>query len=87
MIHADLCRLALQPDLETSSNPYADSRILHCSPAQNVNMVVAGIDIETPELLPADRLTEKGAVDAVCAHLLCMGRRRSLHLFSAACPG
>lgn len=75
-------------DLETSSNPYIDSRILHSSPEQNVNMVFAGIDIETPELLLADRLKKKGAsADAVCAHFLFMVGSRSLFLFSAACPG
>ena len=75
-------------DLETFSNPYTDSRILHSSPEQNVNMVFAGIDVETPELLLTDRLMEKGAsVYAVCAHLLFMVESRSLILFSAACPG
>jgi hypothetical protein len=58
-------------DLETFSNPYTDSRNLHSSPEQNVNMVFAGIDVEMPERFLADRLKEKGAsVDAVCAHLL-----------------
>ena len=57
-------------DLETFSNPYTDSRIFHSSPEQNVNMVFAGIDTETPEHLFADRRNEKGAVmDAICAHL------------------
>jgi len=75
-------------DLETFTNPYTDSRILHSSSEQNVNMVFAGIGIETPELLLADRLKEKGAsVDGVCAHLLLMVGSRSLFLFSAACPG
>jgi hypothetical protein len=70
-------------DLKTFSNPYTDSRILHSSPEQNVNMYV-----ETPELLLADRMKEKNAsVDAVCAQLLFMVRSRSLFLFSAACPG
>ena len=57
-------------DLETFSNPYTDSRIFHSSPEQNVNMVFAGIDTETPEHLFADRRNEKCAVmDAICAHL------------------
>ena len=43
-MHADLCRLALQSDPETFSDPYTDSWILHSSPEQNVNMVLAGID-------------------------------------------
>ena len=76
-------------DLETFSNLYTDSRNFHCSPEQNVNMVFAGIDIETPELLLAGRLNEKGAaVSAVCAHLPCMaGSPSLLFLFSTACPG
>ena len=76
-------------DLETFSNPYTDSRIFHGSSEQNVNMVFAGIDIEMPELLLADRLKERSApVDAVCAHPLFMvGSRSLLFLFSAACPG
>jgi len=76
-------------DLETFSNPYTDSRNLHCSPEHNVNMIFAGIDIETPELLLAGRLNEKGAaVSAACAHLPCMaGSPSLLFLFSTACPG
>jgi len=76
-------------DLEIFTNPYTDSRIFHSSSEQNVNMVFAGIDIETPELLLADRLKERSApVDAVCAHPLFMvGSRSLLFLFSAACPG
>jgi hypothetical protein len=74
-------------DLEPFSNHYIDSRILHSSPEPNVNTVFAGIDIETPELLLADPLNEKcAAVEAVCAHLLRMVRRRSLFLFTTACP-
>lgn len=49
-MRADLRRLARQSDLETFSNPYTDSWILHSSPEQNVNMVPAGIALETPEL-------------------------------------
>lgn len=75
-------------DLETFSNPYTDSRIFHRSPEQNVNMVFAGIDTETPELFLSDRRNEKGAVmDAICAHVPRMIGSRSLLLFSAACPG
>jgi len=84
----DFCRLARQPDLETLSNPYTDSWILHSSPEQNVNMVFTGTDIETPERLLAGRLNEKSAVvDAVCGYLLWLVGIRSLSLFSAACPG
>ena len=75
-------------ELDTFSNPYTDSRIFHRSPEQNVNMVFAGIDTETPELLLADRRNEKGTVmDAICANLPRIVGSRSLLLFSAACPG
>ena len=89
MMRADLCRLALQPDPETVSNPYTDSWILHSSPEQNVNMVLAGIAIKTAELLPApaDRLNGKHTV--VDAAGVCLQRTagRSLSLFPSACPG
>ncbi len=56
-------------DTERLSNPYADSRILHAGPDREVGTVLVGIDIETPELLLADRLNAKGAgIDAVLAH-------------------
>lgn len=38
------------PILRPFSNPYTDSRNLHSSSEQNVNMVFAGIDVEMPEL-------------------------------------
>lgn len=56
-------------DREKLRNPYADSRILHGDPDRQLKTVLAGIDIETPELLLADRLNEKGrAIDLVLAH-------------------
>ncbi len=56
-------------DTERLKNPYADSRILHGSPDRNVKSILAGIDIETPELLLADRLIQKGTgLDLVLAH-------------------
>ena len=56
-------------DQEKLENPYADSRILHGSPDREVTGILAGIDIETPELLLADRLIEKGTgIDLVLAH-------------------
>jgi len=82
-MHADLCRLALQPDLETLSSPYTDSWILHSSPEQNVNTVPAGNANETPELLLPVSLTRKHAVDDAAGIASC----RSLFLFITACPG
>lgn len=56
-------------DPEKFENPYADSRILHGSPDREVKKILAGIDIEAPELLLADRLNQKGAgFDLVVAH-------------------
>jgi len=56
-------------DLETLENPYTDSRILHGSPDREVKNILVGIDIETPELLLADRLIQKGTgIDLVVAH-------------------
>jgi putative NIF3 family GTP cyclohydrolase 1 type 2 len=56
-------------DLEKLTNPYADSRLLHGDPEQEVRKVLVGIDIEVPELLLADRLNEKGArIDLVLGH-------------------
>jgi putative NIF3 family GTP cyclohydrolase 1 type 2 len=65
----------LKPDEQASfdpdqlTNPYADSRVLHGSPNRQVRNILVGIDIESPELLLADRLNEKGAgIDLVLAH-------------------
>lgn len=56
-------------DQERFENPYTDSRRLHGSPEQKVQTILAGIDIETPELLLADRLIQKGTdIDVVVAH-------------------
>ena len=56
-------------DQEKLENPYTDSRILHGSPGREVKTVLAGIDVETPELLLADRLIQKGTdIDLVLAH-------------------
>lgn len=57
-------------DKEKLINPYSDSRILYeGSKGGEVKTVMVGIDMETPELLLADRLREKGTkVDLVIAH-------------------
>jgi len=56
-------------DRDRLTNPYTDSRILHGDPGRPLRRVLAGIDMETPELLLADRLNEKGAgIDLVLAH-------------------
>ena len=56
-------------DQEKLENPYTDSRILYGSPGRQVKNILAGIDIETSELLLADRLIQKGMeIDLVLAH-------------------
>ena len=56
-------------DADKHGNPYTDSRILYGSPDRDVTKILVGIDIETPELLLADRLNQKGAgIDLVMAH-------------------
>ncbi len=56
-------------DQEKLKNPYADSRILYGDPGRKVRTILAGIDMETPEILLADRLNQKGSgIDVVLAH-------------------
>jgi putative NIF3 family GTP cyclohydrolase 1 type 2 len=55
-------------DMERLSNPYADSRIIHDN-GSKISGVLVGIDMETPEILLADRLREKGEkIDAIITH-------------------
>lgn len=56
-------------DEERTWNPYSDSRILNGTGDEEVQRIMIGIDIETPEMLLADRLREKGEkIDAVMIH-------------------
>ncbi len=56
-------------DHERSWNPYSDSRIINGTGEEEVQVLMVGIDIETPEFLLADRLREKGErIDAVLIH-------------------
>lgn len=56
-------------DTEKLKNPYPDSRILYGSPDREVKAALVGIDMETPEILLADRLNQKGiGIDLVMAH-------------------
>ncbi len=56
-------------DEERTWNPYADSRIINGTGEEEVKTVFVGIDIETPEVLLADRLREKGhKIDALMIH-------------------
>ncbi|MHB8893886.1 MAG: NGG1p interacting factor NIF3 [Candidatus Geothermincolia bacterium] len=56
-------------DKERLVNPFADTRILFGDPGLEIENAIAGIDIEGPELLLADRLREKGQkIDLCIAH-------------------
>ncbi len=56
-------------DVDELSNPYADTRMLTGDPDAEINGLIAGIDMETQEVVLADRLREKGEkIDLVLAH-------------------
>lgn len=56
-------------DRETLKNPYSDSRILNGTGEEDVNSILAGIDIEVGEILLCERLREKGkGIDLILAH-------------------
>jgi len=56
-------------DQDKLDNPYADTRILAGKKDQEINGILAGIDMEVGEILLADRLREKGQViDLILSH-------------------
>ncbi len=56
-------------DVERTWNPFSDSRIIAGTGEEEVRTFMVGIDIETPELLLADRLRERGKkIDAMLIH-------------------
>ncbi|MFQ5575004.1 MAG: NGG1p interacting factor NIF3, partial [Terriglobia bacterium] len=56
-------------DTDRLENPYSDSRILFGDPNHEVKRVLVGIDMEVPEVLLADRLSERGTkIDLILAH-------------------
>ncbi len=56
-------------DVETLDNPYSDTRLLAGDPDTEIRGLLAGIDMETQEIVLADRLREKGeTIDLVLAH-------------------
>ncbi len=56
-------------DEERTWNPFPDCRVIHGTGAEEIKTLLVGIDIETPELILADRLREKGKkIDAVLIH-------------------
>lgn len=56
-------------DKDNLFNPYADSRILNIAEDKEIKKIFCGIDMQTSELLLADRLNEKNAnIDLVVTH-------------------
>ena len=56
-------------DMDSLTNPYADSRILYGDKNKEIKKIMVGIDIEGDEILLADRLNEKGkGIDLIIAH-------------------
>jgi len=56
-------------DTERLTNPYADTRIANGDPDLEVRGLLTGVDMETAEVVLADRLREKGEpIDLIFAH-------------------
>ncbi|MEI0525310.1 hypothetical protein R4K54_05215 [Brachyspira murdochii] len=56
-------------DKDTIFNPYADTRVLNIAEDKDIKKIFCGIDMQTSELLLADRLNEKNAyIDLVITH-------------------
>lgn len=56
-------------DLESLENPYSDSRILFGTGDEEIKTIIAGIDMETGEVLLADSLRKNGTpVDLILSH-------------------
>ena len=56
-------------DEEELKNPYADTRIIFGDRDLEVQRILVGIDVDTPEIILADRLREKGEkIDLVITH-------------------
>lgn len=56
-------------DQDKLFNPYSDTRVLYGDPEREVSRILAGIDMETGEVLLAERLSSRGTpIDLVMAH-------------------
>lgn len=56
-------------DIESLSNPYSDSRILHGSGDEEIKTILVGIDIEVGEILLAENLRQKSeTIDLIVSH-------------------
>ncbi len=62
-------RARLLFDAERLNNPFGDTRIMCGDPDTELRRVIVGIDIDTPEVLLAEALRQRGEpVDAIIAH-------------------
>ncbi len=56
-------------DRDKLFNPYSDTRMLYGEPEREISRILAGIDMETGEVLLADRLSSRGTqIDLILAH-------------------
>lgn len=56
-------------DRESLENPYSDSRILYGTGDEEINTIIAGIDMEVGEVLLADSMRRNGKnIDLILAH-------------------
>lgn len=56
-------------DTEKLTNPYADTRVCVGDPETEIRGMIVGVDMESSEVLLADRLREKGVpIDLIFAH-------------------
>ena len=55
-------------DKESLRNPYADTRILYGSANTEVKKILVGVDMESPEILLADKIREREGLDLVLSH-------------------
>ncbi|MBI2523975.1 NGG1p interacting factor NIF3 [Candidatus Peregrinibacteria bacterium] len=81
-------------DPERTWNPYADSRIIAGTGEEEIRHLMVGIDIETPEILLADRLRERGeTIDGLLIHhpegraLADLGQVMALQVDVLGCAG
>ena len=56
------------PRIKPRIKPYPDSAILYGAPDTEISKILVGIDIETAELLLADRLRQRQGLDLVVSH-------------------
>lgn len=56
-------------EVKKIKDPYSDTKILNGSGKEDIKSILVGVDIETPEIVLADRLRQKGKkIDLLLAH-------------------